>query len=109
MKQVFQIDVAIHLAAHAIGDCIDDLRAVLRRIDVDPERALAERKIDDAGDLACNFRGIGVGGLEAGKTLQRFFRNAGIRTGFIFGDPRLIRRLAGMSKMVGALKLRPAP
>jgi hypothetical protein len=31
VKQVFQSDVAIHLAAHAIGDRVDDPRAVQRR------------------------------------------------------------------------------
>jgi hypothetical protein len=90
VKKIFQIDVAIHLAAHAIGDTVDDLRAVLRRIDVNPERALAKWKIDNADDLACDFRGVGVGGFQAGKTLQRLGGNAGIGTGFVFGDPRLV-------------------
>src|SRR6202035_958963 len=51
VKKIFQSDIAIHLAPHPIGDAVDDLRAVLRRIDVNPERALAERKIDDPYDL----------------------------------------------------------
>jgi hypothetical protein len=29
VQQVFQVDIAVHLAAHPIGDAIDDLRAVL--------------------------------------------------------------------------------
>ena len=29
VKNIFQIDVAIHFAAHPIGDTVDDLRAVL--------------------------------------------------------------------------------
>jgi hypothetical protein len=85
VKKIFQSDVAIHFAAYAIGDTVDDLGAVLRRIDVDPERALAKGKIDDPDDLARDFRGIGVGGLEAGKTLQRLVGNAGIGTGFAPG------------------------
>ena len=89
MEQVFQADVAIHLAAHAIADRVDDLRVVLRRNDVD---ALAERKIDNANDLACDVRGIGVGGLEAGETLQRFFRYSGIGTGFVFGYSRALTK-----------------
>ena len=96
MEKVFQTNVAIHLAPHAIGDTVDDLRAVLRRIDVNPERALAKRKIDNADDLACDFRGVGVGGFQAGKTLQRLGGNAGIGTGFVFGDPRLVRLVVSM-------------
>ena len=102
MKKIFQSDVAIHLAPHPIGDTVDDLGTVLRRIDMDPERALAERKVDDPDDLARDFRGVGVGGLEAGKTLQRLVGNAGIGTGFIFGDPRLVGRLAGVVPLVKA-------
>jgi len=104
VKQVFQIDVAIT----SRGAC--DRRPALTISAPSCDGSTWTRngrspngRFDNADDLACNFRGIGVGGLEAGKTLQRFFRNAGIRTGFIFGDPRLIRRLAGMSEMVGAL------
>jgi hypothetical protein len=66
VKKIFQSDIAIHLAPHAIGDAIDDLRAVPRRIYMDPERALAERKIDDPYDLPGDFRGIGIDGLETG-------------------------------------------
>jgi hypothetical protein len=51
--------------------------------------ALAERKIDNANDLACDVRGIGVGGLEAGETLQRFFRYSGI---FVFGYSRALTK-----------------
>ena len=54
--------------------------------------ALAERKIDNANDLACDVRGIGVGGLEAGETLQRFFRYSGIGTGFVFGYSRALTK-----------------
>jgi hypothetical protein len=53
--KLFQTNVAIHLAPHAIGNTVDDLRTVLRRIDVDPERALAERKVDDPDDLPRDF------------------------------------------------------
>jgi hypothetical protein len=67
VEKVFQTNVAIHLAPHAIGNAVDDLRAVLRRIDVNPERSLAKRKIDNADDLACDFRGVGIGGFQAGK------------------------------------------
>jgi hypothetical protein len=38
---------------------------------MDPEWPLAERHVDDAHDLAGDFRRIGVGGLKAGEALQR--------------------------------------
>jgi hypothetical protein len=97
VEKVFQTDVAIHLAPHPIGDIVDDLRTVLRWIDVDPERALAERQIDDPDNLSGDFGRVRVDGLKCGKTFQRLGGNAGIGTGFVFGDPRLIRRLAGVS------------
>src|SRR5579862_6768994 len=39
---------------------------------VDAERALAKGNIDNANDLACDFRGIGVGGLEAPRPFSAF-------------------------------------
>src|ERR1700692_4906707 len=47
VKKIFESNVAIHLAPHPIGDTVDDLRPILRRVNVDPEGALAKGKIDD--------------------------------------------------------------
>ena len=52
---------------------------------------------------ACDFGWVGIGGFEAGETLQRLVGDAGIGTGFVFGGPRRVRRLAGMGEVVGAL------
>jgi hypothetical protein len=49
-KQDLQIDVAIHLAAYPVSDGVDQLRSVLRRIDMDAKRAFAERRVDHPDD-----------------------------------------------------------
>ena len=41
MEELFQVDIAIHFAAHTVGHAVDDLRAVLRGIDMDAEWARA--------------------------------------------------------------------
>ena len=33
-----------------------------------PERALPKGKTHDTHNLPCDFRGVGIGGLEAGKS-----------------------------------------
>jgi hypothetical protein len=62
-QKIRHADSPIHLTAHAIGDRVDDLGAILWRIDINAERALAEREINHPDDLACHFGGIGVGRL----------------------------------------------
>lgn len=41
-QQIFKPDAAEHLGAGTVGDAVDDLGAVLRRVDVDAERPCAE-------------------------------------------------------------------
>src|ERR1700719_4665827 len=67
VKQVFQADIAVHLTPHAVGDAVDDFRAILRWIDMDPERSIAEGQVYDPHDLPCHFCRIGVGWLQAGQ------------------------------------------
>jgi hypothetical protein len=50
---------------------------------MDPEWPLAERHVDDAHDLAGDFRRIGVGGLQAGEALQRPVGDPGVGACFV--------------------------
>ena len=59
-QQVVQADVAEHLPAHTVGHAVDDLGAVLRRVDVDPEGTLAEGGVDDPHDGARHLVGVSV-------------------------------------------------
>src|SRR5580698_9853002 len=51
VEQLLQVEVAIHFAAHTVGHAVDDLRAVLRGIDVHAERTLAEGHVHDSDNL----------------------------------------------------------
>jgi Caspase domain len=93
-QQILEADIAIDLAAHAVGHDVDDLSAVLRRINVGAERPLAERRIHDPDDPAGDFGRVGVGGLQSGKTFQRLLGNPGIGACFVFRHARLVGRLA---------------
>ena len=47
VKQVGKPNSIQHLVADAVDDAKGDFRAIAGRIDMDAERALAERRIDD--------------------------------------------------------------
>jgi hypothetical protein len=55
VEKVVKADIAKHLAAHSISHAVDDLGAILRRIDMDPERARSKWRIDDRDNGACHF------------------------------------------------------
>jgi len=50
MQQILQTNAAEHLCADAIGDTVDDFRAIFGGIDMYAERAFAERHVDDLHD-----------------------------------------------------------
>jgi hypothetical protein len=49
-KQIIESNAAEHFGSDAIGDTVDNLRAVLRRIDVRAKRPLAMGHADDPDD-----------------------------------------------------------
>src|SRR5580704_6394926 len=60
---------AQQLGADTIGYTIDDLSAILRRIDVDPERTLAERHIHDFHNRVRHRGWIRIRRFESGEAL----------------------------------------
>ena len=52
------------------ADDVDDLAAVLRRIDVNPKRPLAKWGVDDLDNRFRDQANVGVGGLERRDTFQ---------------------------------------
>jgi len=101
-QQIFQTDAPKHFTADPVSHAIDDFRAILRRIDMDPERALAEWQIDHIDNGVSHGAGIGVGWLQRRQALQRLSGHTGIRAVVVCGDPGQISRCAGMRKVVGA-------
>src|SRR3979490_432991 len=50
LQQILDADAPEQFGADTVGDAVDDLGAILRRIDMDAERSLAERHVDDPDD-----------------------------------------------------------
>ena len=102
LQEVRQANIAEHFGPDTVGDAVDDLGAILRRVDMDAERPGAEGPVDDIDDGCGNGGRIGVGRLQGGEALQRLFRNALVGTVIVFGGTDLVSRRTGMSEMVGA-------
>src|SRR5258708_39141345 len=69
-EQVLQADAPEHFRTDPIRDPVDDLAAVLRRVDVGPEWALAKGQGDDLDDRRGDSAHSGVGGFERSAALQ---------------------------------------
>ncbi len=89
-EQIRDTDAPEHFCADAVGDAVDDFRAVLRRIDMHAERPLAERHADHPNDRFGNIARVSVGGLKRGEALQRLIRQARIRPVVILRGTRLV-------------------
>jgi hypothetical protein len=104
MQQILQPDAPEHLGADSIGDAVNDFRAVLRGIDVDAERALADGRVDDAGDGGGDFVGVGIGRLQARQTLEALLGQAGVGAVVVLVGTGLV----GRSRATGAAGYRRA-
>ena len=82
-EKIGKCHVPEHLRADTIGNAVNDLGPVLGRIDVDSERACAERHIHYLHDGFSNFRHIGLRWRGQLKAL-----------------PNLIRQLDGWARLV---------
>src|SRR5258707_8743196 len=94
-EQVLQADAPEHFRTDPVRDAVDDLAAVLRRVDMGPEWALAKGQVDDLDDRLGDSAHIGVGGFERSETLQGLLGHAGIGAFIIFRCPRLVGGRAG--------------
>src|SRR5882757_5729292 len=63
-KQIRQADAPEQFRPDAVGHTIDDLRAVLRRVDMSAKRPFAERHVDDRDDRRGDRTDIGIGRFE---------------------------------------------
>jgi hypothetical protein len=70
---IFQADAPEHLRPNTVGHAVDNLAAILRRIDVRTERPLAEGHVDHFDDRLGDGADIGIGGFERGEALQALF------------------------------------
>ena len=81
-------------------DGIDDLCAVLRRINVRAERSLTKRSIDHLDDRVRDRRDIRIRRHDGGETLKHLVRETRIGTGFVFSSSCLVCGRPGMSEVI---------
>jgi len=77
-QQVLEANAAQKLRAHPVSNAVDNLRAVLRGIDVDAERPPAERLVDHRYDRFGHGVCVSVGRLERGEAFQGLLGQADV-------------------------------
>src|SRR6267143_6767702 len=101
-QQVTQPDPTKKLGADTIRNCIDDLRAVLRRIDVHAERPLAKWRIDHLHNSVRDGGDIRVGWHYRGEAIAHLVGATRIRTCFVLSDSCFVGGRTRMREMIGA-------
>ena len=94
LQKVAQADTVQHLGANAIEHGKADIGAVLRGIDVNAERPLSKRGVDDVHDGLGNGAGVGIGRNDRRKGLLDLLAKAAIRPRFVFRGPPGVGRSA---------------
>src|ERR1700719_4684652 len=63
-QKILKADISEQLSSYPIGNAVDDLAAILRRIDVNPKRPPAKWGLDDLNDRFRDPADVGVSGLK---------------------------------------------
>ncbi len=92
-----------HLGAESVGHGEADVRAVLGRVEVDAERALAEGRRDDVDDHVGDDARLGVVRYDLAERLQNLLAEILVRPGLVFGGAGGVCGAARMGEMVGPL------
>ena len=71
VEQIGEADPAEQFRTNAIRDAVDDLGAILGRVDMNSERPLAERHVHDPRNRFSHLIGVGIRWLEGAQPLQR--------------------------------------
>ena len=74
MEQIGEADPAEQFRTNAIRDAVDDLGAILGRVDMNSEWPLAERHVHDSRNRFGHLTGIGIRWFEGAQPLQRGIR-----------------------------------
>src|SRR5260370_38712431 len=83
-QQVAQANPAKKLSPDTVRNCIDYLRAVLRRVNVHAERSLAKGRVDHLHDSFCDRRDIRIGRYDGAEALEHLVRKSCIGPCFVF-------------------------
>ena len=79
MEQIGEADPAKQFRTNAIRDAVDDLGAILGRVDMNSERPLAERHVHDPRNRFGHRTGVGIRWFEGAQPIQRDIRNVARR------------------------------
>src|SRR5260221_2744115 len=90
-QQVAQANPAKKLSPDTVRNCIDYLRAVLRRVNVYAEGSFAKGRVDHLYDSVCDRRDIRIGRHDGAEALEHLVRESCIGTRFVFSGSCLIR------------------
>jgi len=101
-KQISQPNPTKKLGADTIQNRIHHFRAILRWIDVDTERPLSKRSVNDLYDGICDRRDICVGRQNRSKSSPHLLCETGVRPRFVFSNSGLISGRPGVREMIGA-------
>ena len=89
-QQVAEANPTKKLGADTVRHGIDHLRAILRRVNVHPERSRAKGGIDHLDDGVRDGRDIRIGRHDGGEAFAHLVRETRIGTRFLFSGPCLV-------------------
>ena len=89
-QQVAEANPTKKLGADTARDGIDHLRAILRRVNVHPERSLAKGGIDYLDDGVRDCRDIRIGRHDGDEPFEYLVRETRIGAGVVFSSPCLV-------------------
>ena len=101
IQQIRHADAMQHLSPEPIENREADVGAVLGRIEVNPERALAKRGVDHADERVGNHGYIGVRRHDGVEGLLNPGSEIRIGSRFVLVEHCLVARRAGIGKVVG--------
>jgi hypothetical protein len=99
-EQIRKAEVVVHFGPHAICDSIDNLGAILRGIDMNPEWTLSEGQIDDLHDGPGDVGYIRVCRRSCRKAFHDVLSEVGTGSIVIFSLTCLVRGHACVCEVI---------
>ena len=100
VQEISKAKVAKQLGTNAICHAIHDFRAIVCRIDVETERAFAERHSHNSYDCIRHCRDICINRCGARKSVHDLSCEVCVGTGLIRRERGFVMRRTGMSEVV---------
>src|ERR1700735_3159688 len=98
-QQIRQTDVAVHFTTNSICYSVDDLRTVLRGIDVHTEWPLTEGHVHHVDDCFRDIGHVSVSRRSSGETLHDVVAEVRVRAIVVLSLTCLVCRRTGMREV----------